>query len=79
MAGWPDPFPAYTGIFSYQVFGDERSAEGVPLRLGTGLYLWRLEMLYGTFEVIDSKLLTGAELPKNCAAVRCQMKAINPN
>ena len=64
-SSWPDPFPGYMGIFSYEVNSEMRSSDQ---GLGSGVYLWQMEIMPNSFEVAEDADKDGFQ------AIRCRMR-----
>jgi len=65
LAKWPQPFPGYKGLFSYEVNEEERDTDR---NLGNGVYLWTLEIIPG------SVMLGEPCLTSNSMSFECVMK-----
>mmetsp|Transcript_160183 Transcript_160183/g.292520 ORF Transcript_160183/g.292520 Transcript_160183/m.292520 type:complete len:675 (-) Transcript_160183:166-2190(-) len=65
---WPQPFPGYAGVFTYEV--DEEHFPDVQAGLGNGVYLWQLDIVGGTVEVFDD------DSSSNSQGIRLQMKKL---
>ena len=66
---WPDPFPGYMGIFTYEVDPCRTNSD-----LGQGVFLWQFEILPLTFSFLGPPTRRGRGWGIKVASITCAVR-----